>query len=718
MPHSAQARIRATVFLSLVAVAVARAGAGGPTFWTVATAADFLRGTSDGVSVSSLGTVSAGPPLTNRLRAAPPQVWSLAEAPDGTIWAGTGGDGRVVRLRPNQPEETVFDSDEANVFAVAVSGNRVYAASSPDGRVYVIDGNAPARPFFDPAEKYIWALAIDASGRLWVGAGSPAAVYRVEQDGTSKVMYRPPAGHVVALARDAEGRVLAGTESPGRLYRFGSDDKPFALLDSGLTELRAVSAGTDGAIYAAALNRGDDSSSSAESPSAAIVLATPPAASPTTSTSGSTPPATRRSQLYRIDASGSWEAIWETPDLIYDISAQDDGGVLVATGPSGRLYRVGRARDVVLVTGVDAKQITRFSGRTRAGSGVPAFATANPGRLMTPGTPEQSPATYTSQVRDSKSIATWGLVRWEAIGPVTLFTRSGNTELPDDSWSDWSGPYASHQGEAIKSPPARFIQWKILFGRPADGTTGQLTSVTVAYLPRNTRPGVSSITIHPPGVVFQRPFSSEEGAIAGMDDLTADARRPPGDPGPPQPSPGRRMYQKGLQTLAWKGEDADGDRLTYTLQYRAEGDTAWHDLRTGLTDPLFVWDTTSVADGRYVIRVIASDGLSNAAERALTGERDSDAVDVDNTPPQITAAVVRNGSTVSVNVRVQDGRSPIQRLEYSISGGNWQVVYPADGLSDSPDERYQIPVSAGTDPSRIVLRATDQFQNVSSMAVK
>lgn len=717
MAQTVRARARATFLISFIAAGVSAAVAGGPTFWTVGTAADFLRGTSDGVSVSSLGIVTAGPPLSNRLRAAPPQVWSLAEAPDGTIWAGTGGDGRVVRLRPNQPEETVYDADEPNIFAVAISGTRVYAASSPDGRVYVIDGSSPARPFFDPAEKYIWALAVDGSGRLWVGAGSPAAIYRVEQDGTSKVMYRPPAGHVVALAKDGDGHILAGTESPGRLYRFGADDKPFALLDSGLTELRAISAGPDGVIYAAALNRGDDASANAESPSAAIVLATPPTTA-STSASSTPPPTSRRSQLYRIDPSGSWEAIWETPDLIYDISALDDGGVLAATGPSGRLYRVGRARDVLLVTGVDAKQITRFSGRTRTGSRVPAFATANPGRVLTPVAAEQSPATYTSQVRDSKSIATWGLVRWEATGPVAVFTRSGNTELPDDSWSDWSGPYASHQGEAIKSPAARFIQWKSVIGRPADGTVGQLTSVTIAYLPRNTRPIVSSITIHPPGVVFQRPFSSEDGAIAGLDDVTADARRPPGDPGPPQPSPGRRMYQKGLQTLAWKGDDADGDRLTYTLQYRAEGESNWHDLRTGLSDSLFVWDTTSVADGRYVIRVVASDGPSNPADRALTGERDSDVVDVDNTPPQITSSVVRSGSSVRLSVRVQDAHSPIQRLEYSLGGGNWQVVYPTDGLSDSLDERYDIAVPAGVDPSRIVLRATDQFQNVSSVGVK
>jgi hypothetical protein len=367
------------------------------------------------------------------------------------------------------------------------------------------------------------------------------------------------------------------------------------------------------------------------------------------------------------------------------------------------------------VTGVDAKQITRFAGRARAGARTPAFATANPGRVLVPGSGDQTPATFMSAVRDSRSIAAWGLMRWDATGGVTLFTRSGNTESPDDSWSDWAGPYASRQGEGIKSPSARFVQWKAVLARTAaDPAPPLVTSVTVAYLARNTRPVVSSITIHPPGVVFQRPFSSEEGAIAGLDDLTADSRRPPGDTGPATPSPGRRMFQKGLQTIAWKADDTDADRLTYTLQYRRQGETDWRDLRSGLLDPLFVWDTTTVADGHYLVRVVASDALSNPADRALSGDRESDTIDVDNTPPQVTTEVTRVGTATRLIVRVHDAQSPIQKLEYSTGGGAWQVVYPADGLADSPDERYDITLPAGVDATRVVIRATDQFQNVTT----
>lgn len=694
----------------------------GPTFWTVATARDLLEGTSEGTYIQLNGVLTAGPRLTNRLTSTPAQIWSLLQQPDGSTWAGTGGDGRVIRLRPGQNEQTVFDSEETNVFALAASGTRVYAATSPDGRVYVMDGDTPARPFFDPEEKYIWALALDQGGRLWVGAGNPAVIYRVDAAGTGQALYRPPATHVVTLGRDASGRMLAGTETPGRLYRFDSADRPFVLLDSGLTEVRAVTQAADGVLFAAAVSGGESGSSGEASSIAATLGAASSTTKPQDSTS--TSPATTssttssstpsgRSQLFRIEANGTWEAVWSSSDVVYDVAAQPDGSVLVATGPEGRLYKIDRTRDVSLLTGVDAKQVTRFATSTPANTLV-GFATANPGRVVAVGSGVQSPATYLSPVRDTKSVSTWGLIRWDATGPVSLFSRSGNTATPDDSWSEWAGPYTSAEGAAVTSPAARFVQWRAVFTTATSARPASLTSVTLAYLARNSRPVVSAITVHPPGVVFQRPFANDEGAIAGLDDQIANARRPPGDSGPTPPAPTRRMFQKGLQTLTWNGEDEDSDTLSYTLQYRREGDAAWRDLREGVTGEIFVWDTTTVADGRYQVRILASDRLSNAADRALTGDRESDAVEIDNTPPTLSFEIARTGNAARLMVRARDARSPIQKVEYSLDGGPWQLVYPADGLADAPEERYEVPLPADADTRRIVVRATDRLQNVMS----
>ena len=200
---------------------------------------------------------------------------------------------------------------------------------------------------------------------------------------------------------------------------------------------------------------------------------------------------------------------------------------------------------------------------------------------------------------------------------------------------------------------------------------------------------VSSLTVHPPGVVFQRPFSSEDGAIVGLDDAVADARRPAGDPGPAAPTPGRRMYQKGLQTIAWKAEDADGDRLTYVIDYRREGDTAWTPLRSGLSDTIFVWDTTAVADGRYIIRVSATDAASNAADRALVGSRESDVVFVDNTPPVFTAEIERQASAraSSCALVTRRARSSGSSTRWRADRGSWPTRPTAWRIRPKSDTR-------------------------------
>lgn len=684
--------------------------ASGPVFWTVASQTDFLKGTPTGVSIDAAGRLVVAPMTTVVTDLAAPQAWSLARAGDGTWYAGTGGDGRVVRGRGTQVD-TVLDVEPSGIHALALMNGRVFAASAPDGRVHVIEPDGTSRVFFDPAEPYIWALAADPQGRLWVGAGHPAVVYRVAPDGTSRVVYRPNARHVVSLGLDSAGRMFAGTETPARLYRFDDADRPFVVFEPGQTELRTIRPAADGSLYVATLTAGGEAP--AESNLTGSVTITVGGATATTPASAPAATPARRSVIYRVTADGIWDSIWDSSDAIYDIAVMNDTTLMVATGPEGRLYQVSRSPStgvsVALVNTVDAKQVTRLVVDGTRVLGV----TANPGRVIAIGGSPATAPSYVSPVRDAKTLAQWGAIRWEGTGAVALQTRSGNTETPDDSWSEWATPTPQASGHAIQSPIARFLQWRATLTPGAVAPT--VTSVTTAYLPRNLRPLVTEITVHPAGVVFQRPFSSEEGAIAGLDDAVADARRPPGgDPGTAgAPTLGRRMFQRGLQTLAWKAEDPDADRLQYVLHYRREGDTTWRLLREHLSEPLFVWDTTSVPDGRYLTRVTATDALSNTPDRVLTGDKESDAVEVDNTPPVITLTV----TGVRVVVRVIDGHSGVHRVDYAIGGQEWQALRPVDGLADSREEQFEITLPAAADAARLVVRAVDAMQNVMSAVV-
>ena len=57
---------------------------------------------------------------------------------------------------------------------------------------------------------------------------------------------------------------------------------------------------------------------------------------------------------------------------------------------------------------------------------------------------------------------------------------------------------------------------------------------------------------------------------------------------------------------------------SYDVRYRREGDPAWKVLRADLTDPILVWDTTTVPNGTYFVKVVASDC---PVERRRTGAR-------------------------------------------------------------------------------------------------
>jgi len=153
----------------------------------------------------------------------------------------------------------------------------------------------------------------------------------------------------------------------------------------------------------------------------------------------------------------------------------------------------------------------------------------------------------------------------------------------------------------------------------------------------------------------------------------------------------------------------------YELQYRREGETAWRSLKQALTDAIFVWDTTSVPNGRYTVRVVASDTPSNSAATALTGDLESNAFDIDNTPPVITVtAVRRDGGRTTLAFDVRDDNSAVVKVEYSLDGDRWQAVYPKDGIADSRVEQYELTVPEAQGVLGVVLRAADALNNVSS----
>jgi hypothetical protein len=117
-----------------------------------------------------------------------------------------------------------------------------------------------------------------------------------------------------------------------------------------------------------------------------------------------------------------------------------------------------------------------------------------------------------------------------------------------------------------------------------------------------------------------------------------------------------------------------------------------------------------------VVRIVASDAPGNPPALALTGSRDSTSFLVDNAPPSIAASLDRK-TPARIRVLVKDDASPVRRLELSTDGGRWEEVLPRDGIADSPEETYEIPLPGAVAGQVVVLRATDLLGNVATARV-
>jgi len=155
--------------------------------------------------------------------------------------------------------------------------------------------------------------------------------------------------------------------------------------------------------------------------------------------------------------------------------------------------------------------------------------------------------------------------------------------------------------------------------------------------------------------------------------------------------------------------------LQYDVSYRREGETSWKLLKRGLWDPIMVWDTTSVPDGTYVLKIAASDAPSNSPAAALVGELESTSFEIDNTPPriEIQAPAARAGNR-SVAFTVRDEQSSVQRVEYSLDASRWRTVYPKDGIADSRREEFEIALEENELGRSVLIRATDAMNNVAT----
>jgi hypothetical protein len=659
-------------------------------------------------------------------------IWAIAQSDDGATYLGTGPHGKVYKLPAEGEASSILDTTAHNVTALAFdkSKNLIVGTDAKGLVIRIGTGDAKTKkPFvlLDAGKVDITGIVSDKEGSLFVTTAKtdlsgeeeapPEEPETRSKPGASEPEPVEPAPEENKKSPHGQAFLPPGifaappSEVPPELKALLKDiEKKAAEKDSHkhpptTNKKPSVTQKSKGGGVKSSGHRA--SSEAAEEPADA-------------------------SSLYQISADGAVSTLMQEVDQNFALLLAG-GDVLIGTGnesTGGKLFRYRLADEsLTLLARLKEEQITTLFASS---SGELFLGTANAAKAYHLESTVAKTGTFTSQVLDASHPANFGRAILQiasdpaapADAKVTLATRSSNVRDPANAqnapnekfWSEWSAELdaASPDGVKIPSPAARYLQYRVTLtssGPEATPTTPVITGIKLAYQTQNLPPKIKSVTID----AAESENAQEEDRTDHSEDADASPR---------------------LTHISWEATDPNNDTLTFRIYYRAVesaspvGDQKavaaktdneiWTPLVRDLKDNTYEWNTHALPDGKYQVKVIASDRPDNPADRALESARLSATFTMDHTPPTFAGIkTTTDGNKVTITGQASDALSAVTDIRYQIdSQGDWQPAAPSDNMFDSPKEAFTIatrPLSAAG--HRITIRATDAAGNSAYKAV-
>lgn len=592
--------------------------------WRLETYEDFIQGKPEGISITSDGFLKLSPKLHLLSEIPETYIFSITEDGRGNIYCGTGEKGRVYKIDKKGKCSLFFDTKETGVLSLVVGRNGyIYCGTTPQGHIYKISPEGKGKVFFKTKEKYVWDLLFDNRGDLYAATGVEGKIYKVSLTGKGKVVYKAEDPHIMTLAYNKS--LFCGTSGSGLVYRI-TDNDVMSIYDASQAEVHSIVLDKNGGLYLGCVP---------ESTEAGI-------------------------EVYRIDTSGvlSWRQPLED-SLLLAMAIDEKYGLLVGTGYKGRVYSFfSNNRPSLLLKLKEPGILSLYSNKSLL------LGTASPSKIYSVEREYNKEGVYISKVLDGGTIVKWGRIEAEiekAKGTkILLFTRSGNSEEPDRTWSEWR----EVDKERIESPSARFLQWKAILSTKNPKNTPLLKSLNVWYLPTNLPPVIESVSV-----------------------------------------------SKG--EVSWDSWDPNQDSLIADLYFRGIGEKRWKVLKKKIRESSYTFNTKALPDGRYEIKLVVSDRLYNPKGLALISEKVTKPFIIDNTPPEIKRIDVKRieRGRYRISFKVEDKLSIISSASYSINAGDWYPISPEDLIFDSPSEKFSFDIEVQPGEWVVVVWVEDEMGN-------
>ncbi len=685
------------------------------------TSADFLKGHTENAVVGSLGTVSLGQAAQTLAEKFNNDVWSINSivVSGPTVFIGTSPNGGIYKYSrgeltqiyplksANDKDDELLESPDSNnpqefkskqylanehVYAMTMDVSERLLAAVSGAKCHLIrfetgkkKGPLEPKVVFEPNDaRYIFAITLDASGNIYLATGPKGKIYKLDSSAkNAKVIYESRQKNILSLTIGKDGFLYAGTDGHGIIYRIDPRKETSAVLyDSQQDEITSLLFLPDSKDLFAAATSAQITSAPQQFAGQLLVAGRPetvaPEKGPKDGGSGlklQVPNAKKTDEakeaqkeaitpkplkpakasfIYKITPDGYVSEVFSETAVFFCLSQQEKR-LLLGTGNNGQLFSIDpdAQQQVVSYQDQQAPQITSI---TVAGDDV-YLGSANPAKLVKLSKKLASQGTYTSDLIDAAQPAKWGKLHIEADIPqtckITVSSRSGNvSDANDPSFSKWTEPAQIKEPVQLTCPVARFCQYKLTLHSAGGKETPVVRMVTVADTVPNLAPQVEAVNV----ARYETPEKA------------------------------------GIFKIISKAKDENNDKLIYKIDFRQIGRTNWIKIEDQIETETFDWNGKTVEDGRYEIRVTASDERSNTAETKLTGTRISEPVVVDNTPPAVTAqTITKSGKNATLKMHVADKLSIIGKVEYAVdSNSKWLGILPDDFLYDSLEEDFTI----------------------------
>lgn len=640
----------------LVTVPASPAHASQPATWNYADENDFRRGNLDGLALHPTLGLSTAPKLT---RTAVEADFIHCWLRDGSkLWLGTGLEGRIFVFENGAVREVAKIDAPLVTSMVSDGAGGIYAALVGKGEIVHVGSDFKLSPFVKLTDiNHVWAL-VKKGGTLFAGTGPGGKVMAIDIATKVASLYAETgADHVLALIADGDG-LIAGTSDAALLLRISGEKQVRALASFPGVEVRSIL--RQGKYLYAVVNGG----------ATAVPLASLKPTAERPGTGAAVKPASGNKTGKEAAAKGKG-AVWRRGDdgITTRVFISPEG-MLSEIGSVGKTIVAGAARGGRVVIGDDFGDVQSLFdlkeeevlGIEMGAKGPVSLLTGKSAAVYSVGTGD-GPAIFTTEVLQETGTALWGRVETVGEGDLTIESRSGFSDTPNDTWSPWQ----ELQNGIIQSPPATCLQVRVKLG----SAQSRLTELKINRQVANRTPLVSKI------------------------DTVTDKR-------------------KGSIAVSWAAEDPDGDELAFTVQYRPRGTKQWLMLHDRLyTKKTMELAPTDMPDGWYEMRVEVTDVMANGPKTAKATARISKPFLVDRGHPEATAEV-RGRLVQGV---AYDATSKVTRVEVSLDGAPAQLAASRDGIYDQQREAFDFELGAEATQGHhtVLITVTDEAGNTGAL---